>query len=312
VEDAAFLRREVTGVRRVLPEFSVSTEVASVRGRRIARVMGGTSASLRARGLELATGRLATEDDDLTGARVCLLEVRLARELLGTEAPALVRLGTRVFAVIGTFRGRRAPEASVLGELPDLVVPGSSLRGSGELLSRLIVEVDPAMAPSVAARRIERALLDRRRGVANVSVLWPERLLAERRRADRAIWGVLVGSAALCLLVGVAGISNTMLATLAERRREIGIQRALGASARRVFRLVLLEAVALSALGGAIGLAAGLVAVVGARLVGGTALAASPSSIAVALPLILGLGVVAGLYPARRASSVEPAEMLRI
>jgi ABC-type antimicrobial peptide transport system permease subunit len=122
----------------------------------------------------------------------------------------------------------------------------------------------------------------------------------------------LLGSiAAVSLLVGGIGIMNIMLLSVTERTREIGIRRAVGARARDVLRQFLVEAVALSVIGGVAGILLGAVAsgVIGQMLRWSTAL--SSSSVALSFAVAAGVGVFFGYYPARQASRLDPIESLR-
>ena len=122
---------------------------------------------------------------------------------------------------------------------------------------------------------------------------------------------LLAGIAAVSLVVGGIGIMNIMLLSVTERTREIGIRRAVGARARDVLRQFLVEAVALSVIGGVAGILLGAVAsgVIGQMLRWSTSL--SSSSVALSFAVAAGVGVFFGYYPARQASRLDPIESLR-
>ena len=113
------------------------------------------------------------------------------------------------------------------------------------------------------------------------------------------------------LLVGAIGILNVMLASVSERRREVGIHRALGARRRQVVLLFLSEAVLLALLGGVLGLAAGAAMSVAAAHAAGYPAVVSPLGVAVGFVTSFTVGVVAGLYPAVQASWMEPMDAIR-
>jgi putative ABC transport system permease protein len=123
----------------------------------------------------------------------------------------------------------------------------------------------------------------------------------------------LLGSiAAISLLVGGIGIMNIMLVSVTERTREIGLRKAVGAKRRDVLIQFLAEAVALSVLGGLIGVGMGMG---GAQLItpllGGTRALVTPQSVALALTVSLAIGIFFGFYPANRASRLNPIDALR-
>ena len=115
----------------------------------------------------------------------------------------------------------------------------------------------------------------------------------------------------ISLLVGAIGILNVMLASVSERRREVGIHRALGARRRQVVLLFLSEAVLLAVLGGVAGLAVGTILSVGVARLAGFPAVVSPVAVTVGFVTSLVVGIAAGLYPAVRASWMEPMEAMR-
>ena len=125
-------------------------------------------------------------------------------------------------------------------------------------------------------------------------------------------------SAGISLLVGGIGIMNIMLVSVTERTREIGIRKALGAKERTILSQFVVEAATTSALGGALGIALGYIVSMGANKVlpmftSGTTVTVSPSfnSIAVAFGISVGIGVLFGYLPAKRAARLNPIEALR-
>ena len=129
---------------------------------------------------------------------------------------------------------------------------------------------------------------------------------------------ILTGIASISLLVGGIGIMNIMLVSVTERTREIGIRKALGAKERTILAQFVVEAATTSALGGILGIALGYVVSMAANrilpmLASGTDITVSPSfnSIAVAFGISVGIGVLFGYLPARRAARLNPIEALR-
>lgn len=142
--------------------------------------------------------------------------------------------------------------------------------------------------------------------------------LEEMNKMINMVIVVLTGIASISLLVGGIGIMNIMLVSVTERTREIGIRKALGAKERTILAQFVVEAATTSALGGVLGIALGYIVSMAANkllpiLAGGTDITVSPSfnSIAVAFGISVGIGVLFGYLPARRAARLNPIEALR-
>jgi putative ABC transport system permease protein len=144
-----------------------------------------------------------------------------------------------------------------------------------------------------------------------VQVSLPSSILAARAAARTAYAGLFLGLGAVAVLVGGVGIANIMVIAVLERRAEIGLRRALGATRRRVGLQFLTESVLLSALGGAAGVLAGAAATAGYALASGQPTVVPAVSVGLGLGIAIGTGALAGVYPATRAARLAPAEALR-
>jgi putative ABC transport system permease protein len=139
----------------------------------------------------------------------------------------------------------------------------------------------------------------------------PAELLAEQQRSQSIFTYVMVAIAAISLLVGGIGIMNIVLATVLERTREIGVRRAIGARRSDIVRQFLLESVLISIGGGVAGIGFGyFLAWLIARAAEWKTIV-TPSSIVIACGVSILVGVVFGIYPARKASRIDPIEALR-
>lgn len=143
-----------------------------------------------------------------------------------------------------------------------------------------------------------------------VEVSRPSDALAARTAANQAFTGLLLGLGSIALLVGGIGVANTMIISVLERRREIGLRRSLGATRRHILVQFLAEALLLSALGGLFGSAFGAAATAIMAGINGWPFALPPVAIVVAVTATLVIGAVAGLYPAVRAARTPPTAAL--
>jgi putative ABC transport system permease protein len=175
----------------------------------------------------------------------------------------------------------------------------------------IYLQLEPGTDSVVSAETIRGVLNTSHRNTADFSVIVPAALLAEQRRTQRVFEVVMVALASISLLVGGIGIMNIMLASILERTREIGVRRALGARRSDIVRQFLIETILISFVGGTIGV------IVGAgmsRLIGvfaGWSTIVTTSSILLAFLVSVSIGLVFGLYPARRAAHLDPIEALR-
>jgi putative ABC transport system permease protein len=144
-----------------------------------------------------------------------------------------------------------------------------------------------------------------------VGVGRPSDALAARAAAEIAFTGMYLGLGAVALLVGGVGIGNVMVVSVLERRSEIGLRRALGATPRHIAIQFLAESLLLAGLGGMAGVSLGAAVTAGYALRSGWQAVIPTAALAGGLAAALAIGAVAGLYPATRAARMSPAEALR-
>jgi putative ABC transport system permease protein len=270
-------------------------------------VVASDAGFARALGARVASGAFlnratATEPSVVLGAS--------AARYLGIVDASLgqqVDIDHHLFAVVGLL----AP-VEIAPEVDQTALIGfdaaESLLHFDGAATRIYVRSDPDQVVAV------QGVLGRTSNPAQpeaVIVSRPSDLLAARTAAAQTFSALYLGLGAVALLVGGIGIANVMVVAVLERRQEIGLRRAIGATGGHIARQFLVEAVALAAAGGLLGTALGLVASVAWGAVHGWPLTIPGPAVWGGVGVSVAVGAVAGLFPARRAARVPPSEALR-
>jgi putative ABC transport system permease protein len=266
-----------------------------------------------------ARGRGISEVDVLQRRPVCVLGHDIANKLFGERGLDPIGQSVRVGGQRCEIIGVAAPKGKVLGQSFDgfVLLPvsyhetlyGRRLTATISVKMYNAADVAPAMARAEEALRVVRHL--RPGQESNFSVETADALVDFWKNLTRVLFSIIPAMVAIGIVVGGIVIMNIMLMSVSERTREIGIRKALGARSRDIERQFLAEAIALSSLGGVLGVLAGwvfafLVATVSplpARITGW--------SVGVAILLGAGVGVLFGVYPARRAATLDPITAIR-
>ena len=232
-----------------------------------------------------------------------------ARTLGITRVPpgTLVYLGGQYFSVIGILR--QVPLAPEIDEAALVGFPVADARlGLGGHATEIYLRAQPDQVQAVAAVLPFTANPALPEGV---QVSLPSQVLAARAQARSALTGLFLALGGVAVGVGGIGIANIMVISVLERRAEIGLRRALGATRRHVAVQFLTESALLSAFGGLGGVLLGAGATVGYAVSTGQAVVVPPEAAGGGLAVAIAVGVVAGVYPALRAARLPPAEALR-
>jgi putative ABC transport system permease protein len=320
LRDADSVGRVVPDLRAVAP-VRVATLGASAGSRQVDAIVVGTTPAYRdASRIAIGRGRFLSDLDVSDRKRVAVLGAGVASALFPFgDATGPVRVGEEWFHVVGVLEGRavargRPGPIRALDVNRAIFVPLPSLdRGSDprpEGVDEIVFRVSDAQRVAGAAE-VARTVVQRTSGGASFDVVVPREILRQQERTQR-IFNVVTGAiAAISLLVGGIGIMNIMLAGVAERTREVGVRRALGATRRDVASQFLVESSLLTVAGGVAGAALGVAGSLLIQRFAAWPTALSPLMLLVALLMALAVGVGFGFYPAWRAAHLEPMEALR-
>jgi putative ABC transport system permease protein len=276
--------------------------------------------------LHLAEGRFFDKSDDDASASVCVLGEGAKVNLLGYD-PAVgkfVKVNDTWLEVVGVLREQimagSQNSGSAMQDINNIVyIPTNTMQyrfwdQSGNMkddLDGIELRLKSA-ADSVEVAKVVTAVLNStHHGVQDFTVTIPAALLAQQQRTQTIFTYVMVAIAAISLLVGGIGIMNIVLATVLERTREIGIRRSIGARRFDIVRQFLTESVLISVGGGLLGIAFGFFL---AWLIARTAewkTIVTTASVVIAFGVSVAVGVVFGIYPAMKASRINPIDALR-
>lgn len=310
----------------IAASYTGNTQLVNGSANTSGQVVGTTTAYMTIRNLEIETGEFLSDDDVLELNHVVVLGSNVSEDLFGQESAVgqTVRISNEPFTVIGVLTesggsGFNSPDDQSF--VPLGVAQGrlfNAPRYRGEYtVSNISVAATNETRVDAAMLQIEQTLRLRHRLAAGVendfNIFNQASLLEALSSVTDTITLLLGGIGAVSLVVGGIGIMNIMLVTVTERTKEIGLRKALGAHDNDILFQFLVEALVLTVIGGfiGIGLSFGIAGLVSLAPNSTFRLVIPVSAIILALSVSAGSGLIFGLYPAMRATRLDPIDALR-
>jgi len=317
-EDAELLEEKATHIAYVAPEASQNAQVKYGNKNDNIEIIGTTPEYERVQNSYVEKGTFFTDSDVLYKKKVCVLGKTVVEDLVGDTDPIgkQIRINNVIFQVIGVME-----EKGSMGPMDRdnrVFIPVSTAQKrlfAMDYVNSISVEVKSKEEMDSAKEEIESLIRRQHKLPANkesdFSVQDQTEFLQMLESSSSSFTYLLAGIAAVSLIVGGIGIMNIMLVSVTERTREIGTRKAIGAKRRDILTQFLVESLALSLVGGVIGIALGIG---GAKLVSdmaGWKTAISADAILLAFGFAASVGIFFGIYPARKAARLNPIEALR-
>jgi putative ABC transport system permease protein len=322
-DDLRAIRAEVPTVRYAAAQLRANAQIQAEDQNWSTSIYGTSPEYFAIRSWPVAQGATMTDSDVDSGAKVVFLGQTVVEKLFGANADPvgqLVRIKSVPFEVAGVLeRKGQSPTGQDYDDAAFVPLKTFQTKIQGGLQNFItgviFVGATSEGATSRAQTQVANLLRDRHHIVAgsddDFSIRNLTELASAQEEGTRTMTTLLAGIAAVSLLVGGIGIMNIMLVSVTERTREIGVRMAVGAKPRHILAQFLVEALTLSIAGGVLGLALGIGAAQRLAAQFNWPMLIRPEIVAIAVCFSALVGVGFGLYPARKASRLDPIEALR-
>ena len=321
-----FNMKDVEAIEREIPSLAAVAPLASSRIIAIfgnanwaTAVIGTDNAYLKVRDWILQTGREFTDSELRAGKSVCIIGETVRQQLFAAQDPlgAHIRLNKLSCEVIGLLASKG--QTAMGSDQDDIVLVPIRTFWRRIAGNQDITQIQVSARNGASTQRVQHnieLLLRERRHISpgeddDFSVRDMQEIARTLTGTTEVLTALLGAVAAVSLLVGGIGIMNIMLVSVTERTREIGIRLAIGALEREVLMQFLVEAVVLSSFGGIVGIVLAMFASMGLASMLGVPFIFSPGIVMLAFLFSVGVGIIFGYAPARKAARLDPIDALR-
>ena len=318
-DDMLAIEKQVDGIAGISASVNTSYQLVAGNQNWTSRVEGTTPSNFEIQNYELDEGRLFTERDMNSRARVAVIGKTVADNLFPGDDPVgqIMRIKKAPFQVIGVLKPKGS---SGMGQDQDdtVIIPLTTAQNRMMGIThvqRITVQAENENVINDVQAEVEQVLRTRHKikeGDYDDFTISNMAAIMDTMMATANSITLLLGCiAAISLLVGGIGIMNIMLVSVTERTREIGIRKALGATYNNILLQFLIEAMVIGVVGGFLGVVIGVIASYGISSFAGWNTVISWWAIVVAVVFSVGIGLFFGIYPARKAALLDPIDALR-
>lgn len=310
---------EITTIQAVSPEYSGRTQVTTGGSNTNTQVIGSTPAYATVHKVSVESGNFISQSDVDVMNKVAVIGPQVTSDLFGegvNPVGSSIRINGQNFTIIGITASKGG--SGFMNQDDMVYVPLTTAQKQlfgTNYLSSIALEAKSPEVMTAAQNEVGYLLLNRHKlsdpTQADFTIMSQQDILNTASATTGTFTSLLSGIAAISLLVGGIGIMNIMLVTVTERTREIGLRKALGARKKTITTQFLAESVILTFSGGVIGVVMGIIASYIISRATGSIFVVSPSSMLLAFVVSVGIGILFGWYPARKAANMQPIEALR-
>jgi len=319
VDDAALLEKNIPYIKEASPTVSGGVQVTYLDKNWSTRITGATPSYARMHAAEPQLGRFFTEAENATRGRVAVVGATVVKQLFGEANPVgeLIKINKVTFQIIGVLPEAGATSFRDQDDIIIMPVLTAMYRLLGkDYVDSVDIEITNPEDTTAAQDAIKEFAIKR----YNIPLSQQQDAVMVRNMADiqkalsqtsNVMSMLLAAIAAVSLLVGGIGIMNIMLVSVTERTREIGLRKAVGARRRDIMSQFLTEAGVIGLFGGILGILLGISATLLMTAILGWTTFISVGSVLLSFTFSVAIGVIFGMWPAKKAASLNPIDALR-